>query len=466
MKKSTTWKSVNIERKTVNFNDYISIIENDNFNDTLIEEAKKIPVAYDMDIVVVGSGIAGLFAAISAARLGASTLLIEKLSSLGGNIGPGMYHGGRLVLEGTIAGEIASIPKEFHDEMLDLCKNDCNYGEESTMVSYLGIKMCEEAGVEMLLNSFSSDVIVENGVVKGLFVETISGRIAVKSKVIIDATGEASVAKRAGAKVIPHMEVTEDMKCLLDAKRAASEYKWYNDTGMTYFVDGIDFDKVFSLDSKKINMLTKTSLFKLRRSGKTLGRLTRNINGQFESDNAYQMTIIENILRTSIVEDVEEMKRNIPGFENAYIVNISQYLGARGGTCIEGKHMLTLKESWEGKKFDDVMFIDTFRRPSAKPGYNQRGCEVPYAILVPKDLKGMLVTGRGASYERRGHDGPGIRPRVSMMSLGESTGAAAALSVLNNVLPSELDVLLLQRYMFDSGYYLGKHERLKQIGLI
>ena len=58
------------------------------------EPAKEVPVAYDVDVAVVGAGIAGLFAAIAAGRRGAQTLLIDRFGMLGGNIGPAMVVAG------------------------------------------------------------------------------------------------------------------------------------------------------------------------------------------------------------------------------------------------------------------------------------------------------------------------------------------------------------------------------------
>ena len=65
----------------------------------IVEPEKKVPVTHDVDVVVAGGGIAGLFAAVASARWGARTALIDRFGSIGGNIGPGMVSGGFLYFE-------------------------------------------------------------------------------------------------------------------------------------------------------------------------------------------------------------------------------------------------------------------------------------------------------------------------------------------------------------------------------
>ena len=92
------------------------------------------------------------------------------------------------------------------------------------------------------------------------------------------------------------------------------------------------------------------------------------------------------------------------------------------------------------------------------------GYDVPYGILLPKNIDGLLVTGRGASWERRGHD-PAFRERSNMMALGEATGRAAAIAAADDVAPRRIEVHKLQHAMLKSGYYLGDEARLTELGL-
>src|SRR5687768_5578340 len=128
---------------------------------TVTEPAKQVPVAYEADVVVAGGGMSGVFAAIAAARHGATTLLIERHSVIGGVSGPGLNHGGGLQPTGPItdaaAGylktwiypEVTGIPKEFARRLEKLSpgaalpmssENDKNKLGVSHSVSYIATR--------------------------------------------------------------------------------------------------------------------------------------------------------------------------------------------------------------------------------------------------------------------------------------------------------------------------------------
>jgi hypothetical protein len=85
-------------------------------------------------------------------------------------------------------------------------------------------------------------------------------------------------------------------------------------------------------------------------------------------------------------------------------------------------------------------------------------------MLLPKKIDGLLVTGRGAGFLRRGHD-PATRERTNMMALGQATGIAAALAAAKGLTPRKLDVKELQSTLIRAGYYLGDDERLAELGI-
>ena len=99
-------------------------------------------------------------------------------------------------------------------------------------------------------------------------------------------------------------------------------------------------------------------------------------------------------------------------------------------------------------------------------GGAKEGFDVPYRMLLPRGLDGLLVTGRGAGYQRRGHDPSGMWARPSMMVLGQTTGTAAGLCVRRNESPRNLDVTEFQRFLVEQGLYLGDEARLKALGII
>jgi len=206
------------------------------------EPGKEVPVHCDVDVAVVGGGISGTMAAIAAARHRARTIVIDRFGQVGGNIGPGMFAGGTLHLalkDVSAPNDVAlinrmgmgGIPEEFHRRVIfsrpnadripddireELERKHLNVGPyrmgsgaglpgyfvDSLVASHVALEMFQESGVETLLSVYAGDPIMEGTKVRGIFVETKSGRLAVRARVVVDATGEADVAFRAGAPVL------------------------------------------------------------------------------------------------------------------------------------------------------------------------------------------------------------------------------------------------------------------------
>jgi hypothetical protein len=171
---------------------------------------------------------------------------------------------------------------------------------------------------------------------------------------------------------------------------------------------------------------------------------------------------LESALREQAFETVEFMRKHAPGFEKAYLMFTSPFYGTRGGPCIEGEYTLTVEDCFEGRKFQDVMYRNTHE---ALHGGDESGFDVPYGICLPKKVDGLLVTGRGAAYIRRGHDPSGMRHRASMMALGNAVGTAAALTVKECTTPKLLEVNKLQKELLKQSFYLGDESRIKELGL-
>ena len=489
----------------------------------LVEPQKDVPVAYDVDVAVVGAGISGLFAAIAAGRLGAKTLLIDRFGALGGNLGPAMIVGGSVaaVAPAILPGGLAGIPKELVTRMerLKVSPRD-DYAEESNIISYLGVVMAEEAAVELLVSVWAADPIIEGDRVTGLFVEGKSGRVAVKAKVVIDATADADIARRAGVPVVTDLAPDPSWSTVIRPQFLYPEYEVWNDTGIHYVVGNVNGEAYRAFLGSKVRLSNEDSTWLeerkrfvkegmayrglrlpevfvplLRRawemgeyqyhktvepkvhvslnhlgppteSGITSSRV--NMGGEIRRDDMAQHSRLESAIRVHVFETVQFFRKYVPGFEGAYLLFIAPYFGARGGPYIDGEHVITPEDVFTGRKFDDVLYRNTRSAKGPElphPDVEKSGFDVPYRSLLPKGLDGLLVTGRASSYERRGHDPVSTRSRTAIMQLGEATGTAAALAVQDGVPPRELDVKTLQRALLNQGFFLAEPERLKELGL-
>jgi len=440
------------------------------------EPVKRVAIVYDVDVVVAGGGISGVFAALAAADEGASVVLIDRFGSVGGNIGPGMTSpeacytltdGSKVMYKNaprdSVLGGKSSQIKKFADKFFAL-KLDENqrYMADSNLASYVAFRRLEEAGVRMMLSAYVADPIMENGKMCGVFVETKSGRQAVKAKVVIDATGEADLARRAGAAVI-YPSNTEE----LDSHSPTG-------MGISAIVAGIDSEK---LDREKANWfpmqkdigeLAQVTCSKLSNIGPEkylMGIKAELVRPQLKVDagNAEHISALEAGMRMFIFEYVQRCREEIRGCENAYLLVIAPYFGARGGPCIDGEYTLTTQDCREGRRFDDVIYVYgetlALRYTGAQGEY--KWADVPYRVMIPKRLDGLIAVGRSASCI----PDTLLRAREGVMFLAQAGGTAAAMAVKQDVEPRNIDVKELQKKLLAAGYYLGDENRLKALNL-
>ena len=173
-------------------------------NKIIKEEAKEISLLAECDVTVAGGGVAGLGAAIAAARNGASVILIDSHGYFGGTATAGMVCN----FGGYTPSLIGGVFKEFIDRLENLKSikkifnnvlNGYTLFYDVEIFKYILIQMIEEAGVTPLLHSNIVSTIVKDHKINGVVIESKSGRQAIFSKVIIDATGDGDVAALAGA---------------------------------------------------------------------------------------------------------------------------------------------------------------------------------------------------------------------------------------------------------------------------
>ena len=178
------------------------------------------PVRASVDVAVVGSGPSGLSAAISAARRGARTLLIERFGYVGGNLTAGLV--GPCMTSYSLDGSTQLIKGVFEELVLRMeadgqaihpSKVPANspycgyitYGHdkvtpfEPEAVKATGLEMLQEAGVEILFHTTVIAPRTEGDQVTGLFIASKSGIEAIDAKVVVDCSADADVVAGAGA---------------------------------------------------------------------------------------------------------------------------------------------------------------------------------------------------------------------------------------------------------------------------
>jgi hypothetical protein len=415
---------------------------------TIHETARDINIFAEADVVVVGAGPAGVTAAITAAREGASTILVERYGCLGG-----MATGGLVLMFSPAQGQ----GQEWLDRLNkvngvhDLSKTKEPEWRHSPMLDPELLKcilndMALEAGVRLLLHSWGTRAIVEDNTVKGVFFESKSGRQAVLGKVIIDATGDGDIFASAGA----------DFESSLDKGYRIS------DLAMVFRIGGIDFNKFAEFRASD-----PPKWQKLRAEGfKLAGFHIAPVPGQrpdvFWVNNFIRgkdclkvedINWVEINVRKIMLPYYSFLKSSVPGFENSYLYDSASQIGTRGSRRLIGEYVLTGEEAKKGIKYSDTVLV--FPRgvpltwPADRPPEN---VAMPYRCLVPAKLDGLLVAGRCFSSDQAGNSMFNIISHCIQM--GQAAGTAAALAVRSQLSPRKVDIKTLQTRLAAQGIEL------------
>ncbi len=401
----------------------------------------------EYDVVVVGGGVAGAAAAIAAARGGASTLIIERFGYFGGTataslmaninafrnqVKPDSLQTSRGIAEELILemhkigglGEATSYEQEEYD--IEQGELSYSYPIDVEKFKFVTLKTVHDAGAEILFHTYCSDVIMEDNAIKGVIVENKSGRSAIMGRVIVDASGDADVAYRAG---VPFWQTEKD-----EASRLVD--------CLMYRVTGFPVGE------------------KLPQSGPVAGRIMNVWGPQAEPMNgadARQLTQSEIDARLKLYDHFEEVKKQRPYLKDAQIVDTGPLIGVRQTRFVEGEYKLQVEDVLNGRRFEDVIALCSspiihyygYRRYLEHEGY-----DIPYRCLVPQKIDNLLVTGRCMSSDQPSYES--WRAMAPIMSLGEAAGAAAALSAEEKTTPRKLNVKKLQERLMEQGAELGQ----------
>lgn len=468
---------------------------------TIVEPEKKIPVAEDVDVIVAGGGIAGTAAAVAAARSQSTVLLIERNGFLGGVAAAGLMASmgnrffaddGRLVVRG--------IALEIVERLAEM--GGTSAGWKSPLVPKIPfdpeifklvlLQMVEEAGVKLYFHTVVSDVTMSKDRLEGLIVENKSGRQAILGKVVVDATGDADVAAKAGApfnyeppgssslefrmgnvdlhKTYEYIkENPERYPSDVDAPRTFEEFErnWL-ENGFFYYPHGggrkPGSNMAFLVRkaiqkgdySKEKGIITGLDAFGM--DGLACNN-TVIINSNFariDDLDVSEATKAELEARKSCFYIAEFLKKYVPGFEKAFIIETAPDFGVRFTRQIIGEYSLTKEEAEAGVKFDDVIGIGS-------TGFPGTPFDIPYKCIIPQKVDSLLVaSGKSASTKPRGL----LRGMTTCITLGQAAGTAAAHAVATGVSPRASDMKHLQRSLMRQNVYFGEEPRLRELNLL
>lgn len=440
---------------------------------TMIEESKHLPVFGEYDVVIAGGGPSGIAAAVSAARHGARTLLIEHYGFLGGmgtaggvtNFAGlyGRHHG---VMQQMVHGVVDDLLARL-EALGGLNQPQDGMQGRIRVRSYdvsaykcAADQMLDAAGVQCLFHASAAGVLMKADRIAALVVETKSGRMAIRGGVFIDCTGDGDVAAHAGVPFVVGDGAGSglfpttmfrvghvDPEPALAAIGEFSAINHFMERAHKQHPDRYRFPREGAILRPQINPTEwRANVTQLRNAE----------GGAMNGVDARQLSEGEKEGRRQIVNYLHFLREQVPGFEKARIVDIAPQVGIRETRRIEGIYALRGEDILDSTRFNDSIGINTwpmelhaegrvdwrFPTDSDRP-FN----ELPWRMLVPRKVQNLLVAGRCASMTHEGQSAARVSGGCFVMGQAAGTGAALA----GSASVQAIDVARLRRSLVADG---------------
>ncbi|MBQ5701007.1 MAG: FAD-dependent oxidoreductase [Alistipes sp.] len=424
---------------------------------------KQLDVRASYDVVVAGSGPAGICAAVAAAREGAKVALVERYGVVGGNLTAG-YVGPILgmVGKGTMRDEIVSLLGVPENDMI----GETGRAHDFERAKMLLAQFVNHPNIDVYLQTTVTDVIKEGNAVVGLVVTAGEGQFVIKGAVTVDATGDGLVSYLAGAQTEKGREDGLMQPVTLEFTIAGvDESKGIICIG--------DVDEVKLGDERFLDYCKRLAVAGEIPEKIAAVRLHPMVYDGYRQVNTTQvngvdMTRVEQIFKADL-ELREQMylledffHKHIPGYENCRVISSGTTTGVRETRRVIGDYVITAEELAAGCRFDDVIvhraeFIVDIHNPagSGQAEDHIQYCDpydLPYRCFTPKGIENLYTAGRCISGTHRAH--ASYRVMSICMAMGEAVGTAAAICAAEGVTPRNLDVKKLQNKLTTKGIEL------------
>jgi hypothetical protein len=473
------------------------------------QPARSLELDGQYDVIVVGGGVAGSAAGIAAARRGCKTLVIERESAMGGLATVGLVN---IPLDyiGGIGGEWIDALKE-----LNAYWHRNTDPEKHKLVLD---RMIAAAGADVLYHTMVVDSIVEGGAIRGVVVESKSGRQALLAKRVIDASGDGDAAAFAGAEYAVGRESDGCTQgCSLEFRLGGVDWDVYRSS------------ELVRTDPRWTRLIEQAASDGWAHIGKIDNHLNwmTHVPGRPEHCGMDEVSVCfchsrrcrplsNRDLTRMYIEGREQadavwrfMKAKVPGFGKSWLIDTGPLLGVRDTRRVLGEYVITGWDIACRKHHDDVVTISQhgydmhgsldvgnikwteaqidgqtryvianhggFSSSALPPGGRDVLCDcfgrsgeaidfpkpnyydIPYRALVPVKVDSLLVAGRCLSADFAAQSG--CRLILACTNMGQAAGTAAALSLKHGIAPRKVDRRELQHALISDGMDIGQSFR-------
>ncbi len=446
------------------------------------EPGRTLPVLGECDVLVCGGGAAGCAAAVAAARHGADVILVEKDGYLGGAtvsqlVGhilstngvdfQGIYHDWIRALR--LRGGLAS------DNLVG-GKGQYRGGVDPEVVKFAWDDLLEAAGVRQLLHAWCSTPLVEGGVCGGVVAETRAGRRAILAKRVIDCTADGAVCAAAGVpweqgdgvypwsqsltKVFRMGNVTWPEGGYTEEQVRAAR------NAMAMGVAAGEFKSPVVVNGRAVTYSANNHVRRSVAPYRTEMNVFASRVLRVDPLDPWEMTQAEREGRRQAWECAEAIRRCVPGFEKAYLLDTNAMIGLRDSRRVRGlavagdddvrefrKHADGIARSswhidiWPAESYDAAAVDHASAEAKERKAKLLAGeyFDVRYGALVAAGVDNLMVAGRCLSASRLAQ--ASLRIQQTCQSTGQAAGTAAVLSLKAGVTPRELDVSQLVKQL-------------------
>lgn len=406
---------------------------------------------FTADVAVVGGGVAGVAAAVAAARTGVHVVLMERYGFLGGaatgglvaRFQPGPDVRGQPVIRGIYA---------------EICKRLGEYDAlrgslfDPELLKYVALDLCEEAGVRIVLHGLVYGVDVAKEAVDALRLYTRAGACRVTAGTYVDATGDGEVSALAGAEC--HVGRASD--------------GLHQPMTLVFHLGNIDMDRFEAADWDHLNgiferevkvLASRRGVFFFRWREGTLGFVMTHVAG-LNSLEVEDFTHAEVEARRQALAIYRFFRQYVPGCERCVLDTATQ-IGVRESRRVMGDYIITREDVLLGRKFEDSIGCSTswidLHNPDGRGVLHELVVkddwfEIPLRAVVVKGFTNLLVAGRclSATHEAQG----ALREMPTCMVAGQGAGVAAALATQRATPVRVLQIPLLQKELTSQGVWL------------